>query len=289
MFGQAGDARSRRAGGSGDKMKAAHLTDRGVVRVGGPEARAFLQGLVTGNVVTLGRDEARWAALLSPQGKILFDFLMIAAEDGVLLDVNREQIPELVKRLSMYKLRAKVEIRDEREHMAVIALYGGAPGEGARDSRHPDMGARLIVPAATIDAQMLTLGGDCGMTDYAAHRIALGVPEGGVDFAYGDAFPHEADMDQLNGVDFKKGCFVGQEVVARMQYRGTTRNRVLRVMLDGAAPPPGSIVMAGEIKVGVMGSSAGAQGLALLRIDRAEEAAQTGQTLISGDTRLRLI
>lgn len=269
-------------------MKAALLTDRGVVRVGGPEARSFLQGLVTGNAVTLGEDEARWAALLSPQGKILFDFLMSATPDAILLDVNREKIPDLVKRLTMYRLRAKVEISDESENLCVIALYDGAPGEGARDSRHAEMGTRLIVPAGKVAAQMLTFGGDFGLADYAAHRIALGVPEGGVDFAYGDAFPHEADMDQLNGVDFKKGCFVGQEVVARMHYRGTTRNRVLKVLLEGAAPPPGAIVMAGEIRVGTMGSSAGAQGLALLRIDRAEEAAQAGQALVSGETRLRL-
>jgi folate-binding protein YgfZ len=272
----------------GMAMKAAHLTDRGVVRVAGPEARAFLQGLVTGNAVTLEPGEARWAALLSTQGKILFDFLMSAEGEAVWLDVSRAMVGDLVKRLSMYRLRAKVEIADESAHYGVIALYGGAPGEGARDSRHPDMGARLIVPADRIEAQLLTFGGDYGLADYAAHRIALGAPEGGVDFAYGDAFPHEADMDQLNGVDFKKGCFVGQEVVARMQYRGTTRNRVLKVMLEGAAPPPGAIVMAGDIRVGTMGSSAGAQGLALLRIDRAEEAAQAGQSLVSGETRLRL-
>ncbi len=278
----------------GKTMKAAHLTDRGVVRVGGPEARGFLQGLVTGNVVTLEPGEARWAALLSPQGKILFDFLMSVQRnadtgDAILLDVSRGMIPDLVKRLTIYRLRAKVEISDQSAALGVVALYGGAPGEGVRDSRHPDIGARLILPLAKIEPQMLTFGGDAGLTDYAAHRIALGVPEGGVDFAYGDAFPHEADMDQLNGVDFKKGCFVGQEVVARMQHRGTTRNRVLKVMLEGAAPPPGAIVMAGDTRIGVMGSSAGAQGLALLRIDRAEEAAQAGQALVSGETRLRLI
>jgi tRNA-modifying protein YgfZ len=275
-------------------MKAAHLTDRGVVRVAGAEARGFLQGLVTGNVLTLQPGEARWAALLSPQGKILFDFLMSAraeasGPDTILLDVKREMVADLVKRLTMYKLRAKVEISNDSEHLGVIALYGGAPGEGARDSRHPDLGTRLILPIAKIEAAILTFGGDFGLADYAAHRIALGVPEGGVDFAYGDAFPHEADMDQLNGVDFKKGCFIGQEVVARMQYRGTTRNRVLRVALEGVAPPPGAIVMAGETKIGVMGSSSGARGLALLRIDRAEEAAQAGQALVSGETRLRLM
>ncbi len=275
-------------------MKAAHLTDRGVVRVGGPEARGFLQGLVTGNVLTLEPGEARWAALLSPQGKILFDFLMSAERETngpeeILLDVKRDMTADLVKRLTMYKLRAKVEISDESASLGVIALYGGAPGEGARDSRHSALGTRLILPVARIEAQMLTFGGDAGLSDYAAHRIVLGVPEGGVDFAYGDAFPHEADMDQLNGVDFKKGCFIGQEVVARMQYRGTTRNRVLKVALEGAAPPPGATVMAGQTRIGVMGSSAGARGLALLRIDRAEEAALAGQTLVSGETRLKLM
>jgi tRNA-modifying protein YgfZ len=273
---------------TGNGMKASYLSDRGIVRVGGPEARAFLQGLVTGNVVTLGDNEARWAALLTPQGKILFDFLMTATPDAILLDVNHEKIPELVKRLSMYKLRAKVEIADASDSLGVIALYGGVVAEGAHDSRHPDMGARLVAPAATIAALMLTFGGDAGIAAYDAHRIALGVPEGGVDFVYGDAFPHEADMDQLNGVDFKKGCFVGQEVVARMQYRGLTRNRVIKVFIEGAAPTPGAAVMAGDIRVGVMGSSAGARGLALLRIDRAEEAARAGQTLVSGETRLRL-
>ncbi len=269
-------------------MQAAHLADRGIVRVRGPEARAFLQGLVTGNVVTLGAGEARWAALLTPQGKILFDFLMSAEPDAILLDVKAEKIPDLIKRLTMYKLRAKVEITDESAHLGVIALYGGVVGEGARDTRHPDMGTRLFAQRDDVDALMLTFGGDAGLNDYHAHRIALGVPEGGVDFVYGDAFPHEADMDQLNGVDFKKGCFVGQEVVARMQYRGTTRNRVIKVFLEGAPAQPGAIVMAGETRVGVMGSSAGARGLALLRLDRAEEAAQAGQALVTGETRLRL-
>jgi folate-binding protein YgfZ len=268
-------------------MKAAHLSDRGVVRVGGPEARSFLQGLATGNVLTLGEDETRWSALLSPQGKILFDYLMSVNQDAILLDVKREKIADLVKRLTMYKLRAKVEISDESDKLGVIALFGGPVGEGARDGRHPDLGNRLIAPAETIPALMLTFGGDAGDSAYDAHRIGLGVPEGGVDFAYGDAFPHEADMDRFNGVDFKKGCFVGQEVVARMQYRGTTRNRVIRVQIEGAPAAPGAVVMAGDIKIGTMGSSAGAQGLALLRLDRAEEATQAGTALLAGETRLR--
>ena len=127
---------------------------------GARRSRAFLQGLVTGNVVTLEEGEARWAALLTPQGKILFDFLMVAGPEGVRLDVAREKIPELIKRLTLYKLRAKIEIVDESAKFGVIALYGGPAGEGARDSRHPDLGTRLIVPANAVLAQMLTFGGD---------------------------------------------------------------------------------------------------------------------------------
>jgi folate-binding protein YgfZ len=272
----------------GNEMKAAELSDRGLVRISGPDARSFLQGLVTGNVLTLEPGEARWAALLSPQGKILFDFLMSADGDSLLLDVRADKAADLMKRLAMYKLRAKVELTDVSAEFALIALYGGAVAEGARDSRHPDMGARLIVAADKAKATLLTLGGDCGLADYSAHRIALGVPEGGVDFAYGDTFPAEADMDLLNGVDFKKGCFVGQEVVARMHYRSTTRNRVTKVLFEGAAPSPGAAITAGEKSVGTMGSSAGVLGLALLRLDRAEEAAQAGLPLKSGETVLRL-
>ncbi len=269
-------------------MKAAKLSDRGLVRVSGPEARGFLQGLVTGNVLTLEPGEARWAALLSPQGKILFDFLMSVDGDALLLDVKADKATELAKRLTLYKLRAKVEIANVGADFVVIALYGGPVGEGATDSRHADMGARLIVPAAGADAALLTLGGDHGAADYAAHRIALGIPEGGVDFAYGDAFPAEADMDLFNGVDFKKGCFVGQEVVARMHYRSTVRTRVTKVLLlDGAAPAPGAPITAGDKSVGTMGSSANGVGLALLRLDRVEEAAQAGLPLKSGETELR--
>ena len=274
---------------SGVGMKAVLLSDRGVVRVSGPEAKTFLQGLVTGDVAKLGANEARWAALLSPQGKILFDFMMTAIEDGVLLDAGRPQIPDLIKRLKMYRLRAKIDIEDESDQKGVIALCGGPVGEGAADCRHPDMGTRLIAPLADIPGMLLTFGGDAGLAAYEAHRIKLGVPAGGLDFVYGDSFPHEADMDQLNGVDFKKGCFVGQEVVSRMQWRGTTRKRVVKVMIEGAAPAPGAPVVAGEKSVGVMGSSAGANGLALLRLDRAEEAATANLPLVSGEAKLTLL
>jgi len=121
---------------------------------------------------------------------------------------------------------------------------------------------------------MLTLGGDSGMEDYAAHRIALGVPEGGVDFAYGDAFPHEADMDQLGGVDFAKGCYVGQEVVSRIEHRGIARTRAVPIRYDGGAPENGVAITAGGRQVGTMGSAARGRGIALLRLDRVAEATE---------------
>ena len=123
---------------------------------------------------------------------------------------------------------------------------------------------------------------------YEARRIALGVPKGGVDFAYGEAFPHECNLDRLNGVDFKKGCYVGQEVVSRVEHRGTARKRVVRVSFEGAAPELGAVVSAGEVALGVMGSSSAGRGLAMLRMDKAEEAAKAGVSIMSGATRLRV-
>jgi folate-binding protein YgfZ len=117
---------------------------------------------------------------------------------------------------------------------------------------------------------------------YEAHRIALGVPRGGLDFIYGDAFPHETNMDRLHGVDFDKGCYVGQEVVSRMQHRGTARTRTVRVMLDGPAPEAGATILAGDKAVGTMGSSARGNGLALIRIDRAADALEAGVQLTAG-------
>jgi len=259
------------------------LRDRGVVRVSGEDAASFLQGVLTNDVENLKPLEARYAALLSPQAKILFDFLVVAlpAEAGAAfaLDCAASQAADLAKRLSFYKLRAKVTISDESGDHGVVAYWGdGADaatgGTVYTDPRAHALGRREILPRARAAAV-----GDASLADYEALRISLGVPKGGVDFAYGDAFPHDVNMDLLHGVDFEKGCYVGQEVVSRMKHRGGVRKRIARVKLGGAAPAAGAPVMDGELPVGTLGASAGRHALALLRLDRAEEAKAAGRGL----------
>ena len=262
---------------------AAFLEDRGVARVDGEDAAEFLQGLLTNDVARLGAGEARYAALLSPQGKILFDFLVVRApgEAGAafLIDCAGAQAGELARRLGFYKLRAKVAIADASAGHGVVAYWGAEP-EGASggllyaDPRARGLGWRAILPRAEAAAV-----GAAELAEYEALRIGLGVPKGGVDFAYGEAFPHDADMDLLHGVDFEKGCYVGQEIVARMRRRGEARKRVARVTLDGPAPPPGAAVTDGELTVGALGSSSGRSALALLRLDRVEAAKAAGRRL----------
>lgn len=261
----------------------AQLGDRGVVSVTGPDAPGFLQGLVTSDVEGLQPGAAGYGALLTPQGKILFDFLIFRLEDGFLLDTRRTAAPALAKRLGFYKLRAKVEIADRSESHGVLVAWGNGdvslPGIAAQDPRLPGLGRRAIVGTGEIPAVLEAA--EAVRSDAAAwhaHRIALGVPEGDVDFPYGDSFPHDADMDDLAGVDFGKGCYVGQEVVSRMKHRGTARRRIIPVSGIGAEalPPAGSEVVAGGKTLGTLGSSVGPQGLALVRIDRVREALDAG-------------
>ncbi|MFO1148753.1 MAG: folate-binding protein [Alsobacter sp.] len=273
-------------------MASAPLLDRGVLRLTGEDVRRFLNGLVTSEMEEVGEDRPRFAALLTPQGKILCDFIVAAADGeqggGLYLDCPRVLAEDLARRLGLYKLRAKVTIEDLSSTLAVAAWWDGerAPdglGVFYPDPRHPALGDRVILDRAAAEA----LAGDA--SDYHAHRIGLGVPEGGRDFAYGDAFPHEADMDQFAGVDFDKGCYVGQEVVSRMQHRGTARTRVIPVTFaDGVAPEAGTEATADGRAVGRIGSSApGGRALALLRLDRVEDALAAGQALEAGGLAFR--
>lgn len=277
-------------------MKAALLTDRGVLRVTGEPARHFLHNLVTGNIDTLVPGDARYAALLTPQGKIVADFFVVEApaEDGggFFIDCPKALAPDLAQKLTFYKLRAKVTI-DRLEAMSVLAAWGGIGateyGLDYRDPRLPALGQRLLVPADVVTEAAADLGATLvDASEYDVHRIALGVPRGGVDFTYGDAFPHEADLDKLNGVDFRKGCYVGQEVVSRVEHRGTARNRIVPVAFDEHAAEEGSPVMAGERNIGTMGSSSGNLGLAMLRVDRVADALAAGTPLLAGGIPLRL-
>ena len=264
----------------------AWLADRGIVRVAGEDATSFLQGLLTNDVERLAIGEARYAGLLTPQGKILFDMLVVRvrADTGAayLIDCAAWQAVDLAKRLGLYKLRAKVAIADESGERAVVAAWGDdvVLPEGAfvyRDPRDPRLGLRAIVARAEAAAI-----GEAGLASYEALRIAACAPKGGVDFAYGDAFPHDADFDLLSGVDFGKGCYVGQEVVSRMRHRGGARKRLVKVKVAGEPPAPGTPVMDGELAVGTLGSSAGGVALAMLRLDRVEDAKAAGRGLTAG-------
>lgn len=263
-------------------MPSAALPDRGVVRVSGEDASTFLQGLVTCDVIAIPAGEARFGALLTPQGKIIVDFFVIPAPvdtgGGFFVDVPRALAADLARKLAFYRLRAKVAVADLSDEAGVTAVWGdaGMPdgAVGARDPRHPALGWRLIAPLPPESSS------DAGA--YDAHRIGLGIPEGGRDFVYGDTFPHEADMDQLAGVDFAKGCYVGQEVVSRMQHRGTARTRVVPVAFPDFAPMEGLDIMAGEKTIGMMGSAANGRGLAKLRLDRVADALAAGEAITAG-------
>ena len=275
-------------------MKAALLPDRGIIKVSGEPARGFLNNLVTSDIGELTPGGARYGALLTPQGKIISDFIVTeaAAEDGggFFLDCPRALVRTLLERLNLYKLRAKIAIEDFSEGLGVMAVWDGAgtteSGLVYPDPRLPALGLRVIVPIQHAGDVAKELGAT--LTDeaaYDAHRVALAVPRGGLDFLYSDAFPHDADMDQLGGVDFKKGCYVGQEVVSRVEHRGSARTRVVPVRYDEHAPAPGIPVMLGEKSVGMMGSSADGKGLALLRLDRIDRA---DAPLVAGGIPLRL-
>jgi len=279
-------------------MKAALLSDRGVVKVAGDDARRFLHGLVSADMLELRPGAARFCALLTPQGKIIADFIATEAPakdgGGFFLDVPRERVKPLVDKLNLYKLRSRVMVEDLSEVLGVLAAWDGtgttSAGLAYPDPRLPALGMRIMLPphrAADAAADLGTTLVD--ESQYEAHRIALGIPRGGLDFSYGDTFPHEADMDQLGGVDFEKGCYVGQEVVSRIEHRGIARTRTIAVGYDGAAPQAGTTIKAGGRQVGTMGSAAGGRGLALLRLDRTAEALSRGEELLAGDVPLRPI
>ncbi|MBL8572328.1 MAG: folate-binding protein YgfZ [Hyphomicrobiaceae bacterium] len=268
----------------------ARLEDRGVVAVTGADARTFLDGLATAKVASAPEGSCGYGALLTPQGKILFDFLGHATADGIVLDCPAAAAADLARRLGFYKLRAKVAVADVSGEYAVLAGWNGAaPIAGAGfDPRHGGLGWRAVVPAASAEAAMAASGAAIvGDADWQAHRIGLAIPEAGRDFAYGDAFPHDADLDQFGGVDFKKGCYVGQEVVSRMQHRGLARRRIVVVEAEAELPAAGTEIVVGAKAVGTLGSSAGRRGLALVRLDRVKEALDAGAEIAADGRALR--
>ena len=279
-------------------MQAALLPERGVVKVAGDDARHFLNGLATNDIGKVAPGAPRFAALLTPQGKIVVDFIVTKApaEDGggFFLDCPRALAPTLVDKLKFYKLRAKVTIEDLSDVLGVMAVWGGSPadsdyGLSYADPRLAALGQRIILPPQQAAEAAADLGAELVAPEvYDAHRIALGVPRGGNDFSYGDTFPHEADMDQLAGVDFDKGCYIGQEVVSRVEHRNSARNRVVPIAFEHA-PLAGLPVTAGDKPLGMMGSAHDGRGLALLRLDRVADALASATPLTAGGVNIRLV
>jgi tRNA-modifying protein YgfZ len=256
----------------------APLDDRAIIELTGDGTLGFLQDLITTDVVKLQPGGAAHGGLLTPQGKILFDFFVVAIADGVLVECPAEARAALLQRLTMYKLRRAIDIA-ARDDLAVAVAWGDeAPSvpQGVisyHDPRLAELGWRLIGPVAAI-TEMAEGTADA----HAAHRHALGIADS-VEIGSGEMFPHEANYDQLGSVNFAKGCYVGQEVVSRMQHRGTARSRIVPVSAAEALPARGSVVMAGERKVGSLVGQSGRQGIALVRLDRAATAAANGTGL----------
>jgi folate-binding protein YgfZ len=256
-------------------MQAALLPDRGVVKVVGDDARRFLNGLVTNDAARIAPGKPAFAALLTPQGKIIVDFIVAEAlaEDGGGFFLVCEDLSNV---------------------LGVMAIWNNAGeseyGLSYPDPRLPALGMRVMLPPHLAAEAAADLGATLADAEsYDAHRITLGVPRGGTDFIYGDTFPHEADMDQLNGIDFDKGCYVGQEVVSRVEHRASARSRVVPIAYDDFSPLSGLPIMAGEKQVGTLCSTAKGRGLALMRLDRVEDALAKRIALEAGGISIRLV
>ncbi len=256
----------------------ASLPDRAVIEIKGEETLPFLQDLVTANVADLKPGDAAHSALLTPQGKILFDFFVVATEDGVLIDCAADSAASFVQKLALYRLRRALSI-DQVSDLAVAAAWGPDDlppvnnGHVFADPRSTQLGLRVIAPQATVEA-ISNQSGDA----YLDHRYKVGVGDA-AEIGSGELFPHEACYDQFSSVDFSKGCYVGQEVVSRMQHRGTARSRLVPVAASGTLPARGAEIIADDKKVGRLLGARGVTGLALIRLDRVAKAKEAGNEL----------
>lgn len=261
-------------------MPTVHLEDRALITLSGADAIPFLQNIVTTDLDGLTAEDVLPGALLTPQGKILFDFLISRhGPDGLRLECRADVADDLVRRLMLYRLRAKAEIA--KQDQAVVAVTwqfdsstSHADSTGLRDRRF------LTVPVFRSYDRLPAA--DADLSAWQAFRIANGIAESGADYALGDAFPHDVLLDQFGGVGFRKGCYVGQEVVSRMQHRGTARRRVLIVAGERDLPPVGTVLTASGKSLGDMGSAVAGSGLAILRIDRVKDALDAGLPITAG-------
>ena len=260
-------------------MPAAYLQNRRFIRISGQEGEHFLQNLITTDIASLPPGEARPGALLTPQGKILFDFMVWRDGDAFVLETDSDQMEALVRRLTMYKLRAAVEISAMDEQGATLLWGDGASVAGPEDVRFSRAGIRLVRLAGQVEA-------DVPEGDYDLLRVEAGIAASGADFDLQDAYPHDVLMDLNGGLSFRKGCYVGQEVVSRMQHRGTARRRLVRIEAEAPLPPTGTEITAAGKPVGRLGTVRDRQALAIVRTDRVGAAVAAGIPLLAGEVTL---
>jgi len=283
----------------------APLEDRGILEIAGPDRKAFLQGLVSNDVQKLGPHRALYAAFLTPQGKYLHDFFLAEQGEAILLEGERARLPDLQRRLSLFKLRAKVTLAEVSDRFSISVAFGEAAGAklgvpadlGATapfgdgiafiDPRLTELGARVILPRANGTRPLEAAGlARAEPADYDRLRLSLGVADGSRDLVVEKAILLEAGFDELHGVDWDKGCYMGQELTARTKYRALIKKRLIPVQVQGQLPEPGTIVKLGEQEAGEIRSGRGDLALALLRLEAMDEAAKSGTPLLAGAAQL---
>jgi hypothetical protein len=283
----------------------AALPARGVIEINGEDRASFLQGLVSNDVTKVSPHRAIYAALLTAQGRYLFDFFIIAQGEALYLDAEASRLADLQRRLSIYKLRAKISLSDASARFAVAAAWGdGTPqalglrgdngaakefagGVAYLDPRLEALGARFLLPRENIDATRHAGFAASDAATYDRHRLALGVPDGTRDLTPEKALLMESGFDELNGIDWQKGCYMGQELTARMKYRALVKKRLLPVVIEGADVAPGTEITQGGSEAGEMLSTRDGRGLALLRLDAVEAAQNNGADLKAGAAFIR--
>ena len=239
----------------------AALTSRALVAIEGPDWRTFLQGLLSQDVEAMTPGELRFGALLTPQGKLVFDLFVLASETGCLLDVAADRQVALIERLTLYRLRAKVDIGASA--LSVSAIWGAqAPPGFIEDPRLARLGHRGYGQTAPATARITDEAA------YQAHRLGLGIPDPAQDAEADKTYPIEANFDLLNGIDFKKGCFVGQETTSRMKRRGLIKTRMLPIRFDGPMPGFGTEILSGDLRAGTVLTGQAGRAMALMRLDR---------------------
>lgn len=263
----------------------AFLPNRSILSVSGPDARQFLQGLISNDMRKVSPSQAIWAALLTPQGKFLHDFFITerATDGAFLIETETHRVEDLVRRLKLYRLRSKVDFLDEKSHLVIAAIFGGAiswpslSAEGSaaafgsgviyRDPRLATAGLRLVVSSQ--DVRSLAGKGyrEASAEDYDQWRLSLGLPDGSRDLALEKATLMESGFDELHGIDWGKGCYIGQELTARMKYRGLVKKRLVPITAAGELPEPGTVILKEAVEVGEIRSRRGRNGLALIKTD----------------------